>query len=359
MMTPTKLMTLAIVTAVAVGAATISVQSSQATIAQADRGKSFLPDLIGKMNAIDGIVIRNEAATTKLRRDVDHFVDDSGFPVREDAVRNLLTGMSLLTIEERKTDQPKRYKDLELAAPDAEGGGTQVILQSDGTTLADLVVGVRDPSVGGSSGGVFVRRTESPPAYLLRGAVPLPGSRSGWFETELFKLGADKILNAEIKPVQGQPIRLAQSASTNTLVLDNLPPAGSADPAKIQRLANLAAGLSFEDVRKATGALSGAELTTVGADKRRYVVSPVGKFDPENTWVQIKIQPSSMKDVNDAKKESERFDGFEFKLTRHNSEPFGWTLTDVLNQAPPANPAIPGNPANPVGPLPGIPAPVK
>ena len=361
MMTPAKVTVLALVTAAAVAAAVVTVQNSQATRSQADRGKSFLPGFAGQINDVDRIVIRDGEAVTEISRSDGRYVDRSGYPVRVEAVSGLLTGLSMLTIEERKTDQPARFADLELAAPDAEdGAGQQVTVQAGESRLADVIIGSRDATVGGTRGGMFVRRADSPPAYLLRGAVALPGSRSGWFDTALYQLGTDKLLTAEFKPKEGQGIRLSQSASSKTIVLDNLPAGRTADPAKVQRVATLAAGMSFEDVRKAQGEPSGIQLTAVGSNQRRYQITPVGEFDPDNTWVQIRIAAESVKDVAAAKKENEPFDGFEFKLSSYNAEPLAWTLTDLLNKpdaagtAPTATPPVPGLPAIPG--LPGAPA---
>jgi hypothetical protein len=358
MVTPAKVTVLALVTALAVGAAVVTVQNSQATLSQADRGDPFLPGFAGKINDVDRIVIRDGASVTEISRLDGRFVDDSGYPVRTEAVSSLLTGLSMLTIEERKTDQAARFGDLELAAPDAEdGAGQQVVVQAGESRLADVIVGSRDASVGGTRGGMFMRRTDTPPAYLLRGAVALPGSRSGWFDTALYQLGTDKLLTAEFKSAQGQSIRLSQSAASKSVVLDNLPTGRTADPAKVQRLATLAAGMSFEDVRKAQGEPSGIQVTAVGANQRRYEITPVGEFDPDNTWVRIKVAAESIKDVAAAKQEGEPFDGFEFKLSRYNAEPMGWVLTDMLNKpqadgAPAATPA----PGTPMPAMPGVPA---
>lgn len=357
MMTPAKLAGLAFMTALAVGAAVVSVKNSQAILTQADRGETFLPGLAAKINTIDKIEVRQGDAVTRISRTDGKYVDESGFPVRVEAVGNLLTGLSLLTIEERKTDREERYPDLELAAPGSEDGeGQQVMVQAGGDALANVVIGSRDATVGGTRGGIFARRADAPPAYLLRGAVNLPASRSGWFETELYKLADGQLLTAQFDSGDGQPIKLAQSATSKTVVLDNLPAGRSADPAKVQRLATLASGLSFEDVRKASGEPSAIQLTAVGANQRRYVVTPVGEFDPDNAWVRVKVEAQSVKDVAAAKDENAGFDGFEFKLSSYNAEPLAWKLADVLNapQDSSAAPAPAGMPGAMPGAMPGV-----
>ena len=343
MITPAKLFTLAVVTAVAVGAAVFSVQRSSATSSQSERGNDFLPGLIGKANSVDQVVVTDGDIKTVIKKEGDRFVHDSGFPIRSEAVGNLLTSLALLTVEERKTDKPELYPDLELAPPDAEdGNGRQVTVTAGGDVLADLVVGTADFSVGGTRGGVYARSATEPPAYLLRGNVAVPGTAAGWFDTQAYKFDAASILTAQIKPTNGKPVNLAQSGATKTLVLDQPPQGGTADPAKLQQVANLASDLSFENVRKATGKPSGHSLTTVTNNQLRYVVEGIDKLDPENAWVTIKVQPDSLKSTAQANEQNARFEGFEFKISRSNAEIFSWTVGDLLK---PIEQAAPGGPS--------------
>jgi|GEM_PF-1292744 len=339
MITPAKLLTLAVITAVAVGAAVFSVQRSTATSSQSERGNDFLPGLIGKANTADQVVVTDGTVKTIIKKEGDSFVHDSGYPVRGEAVGNLLTSLALLTVEERKTDKPDLYPDLELAPPDAEdGNGRQVTVLAGSEILADLIVGTADFSVGGTRGGVYARNATEPPAYLLRGNVAVPGTAAGWFDTQAYKFDPASILTAQIKPATGLPVRLAQSGTSKTLVLDQLPQGAAADPTKIQRVAALASELSFENVRKASGKPSGHTLTTVTNTQFRYIVQGIDKMDPENAWVTIRVEPDSVKATAKANEANQRFDGFEFKISRSNAEMFAWTVADLLKAPEPAAP---------------------
>lgn len=331
-MTSTKsFLALAGVTALAVALAAVLTVRSDAGGAIAGRGVPLLPDFAAKANGIGRVAVTTGGGTTTLTRAGDGFTDQSGFPARIEAVRELVSGLSTLTVEERKTDRPARYADLDLADPGAaKGAGTKVeLVAADGTSIADVVLGSRDPTVGGSRGGQFVRVEGQPQTYLARGAVTLPATRSGWFETRLVAVPAADITRVTLAPRGGEPILLTREGDALALAA---PPADRApDKAKISQLASLFEGVDFTDVRKAGSAAgNGPTLAAETGAGLRVTLSEVS-----DGWARITAEATSDGAGAAAKAIADKTRGFEFRLAPSVTGPLGWTVQD-LTTAPPS-----------------------
>ncbi|MEZ5729785.1 MAG: hypothetical protein R3E48_18450 [Burkholderiaceae bacterium] len=115
-MTPKGLTMLAIATAAAVAGAALSAGAWQTGNGEESRGERFLPELADQANRIDSIRVRTGGWQVSLAKRGERFVDASGFPARLETIRDLVTGLAGLTIEERKTARPERYAELEVDA---------------------------------------------------------------------------------------------------------------------------------------------------------------------------------------------------------------------------------------------------
>src|SRR5215472_17208403 len=177
------LTTLAVLAAVSVAATAWVLRTSAPTMASDRRGEAVVPSLVAKANDITGLSIRDSIGTLTIERRDNRFVAaDSGYPIKTDAVRDIVASSAELSFQEARTSDPARYGDLGLADPGAKDAGKEVTFRTAGGGLASFVVGNRDTTVGGPTGGVFIRPKGQPQAFLVRGSVQLPtGCRSGWF----------------------------------------------------------------------------------------------------------------------------------------------------------------------------------
>ena len=134
------------------------------------------------------------------------YVSKSGYPLKNGIWENLITSLSLLRIEEKKTNDPKRHAELNLLSPElnnsnleSEGYATKITLtKKDGSTYSSILFGKTDPSVGGLSGGQFTRMPDDNQSYLLKGAIRMPTSKSDWFESLLFTIQNKDFLSASL-----------------------------------------------------------------------------------------------------------------------------------------------------------------
>jgi hypothetical protein len=327
------LTTLAVLAAISVGLTAWVLQTSAPTVASDRRGETIVPSLAAKANDLTGLSIRDGAGTLAIDRRDNRFVaSDSGYPIKTDAVRDVVASSAELSFQEARTSDPARYGDLGLADPGAKDAGKEVTFRTAGGELASFVVGNRDTSVGGPTGGVFVRLKGQPQTFLARGDVRLPVVRSDWF------VGFDlDVKRNEIKKVEltgGGRDGVTASANADKpgeLVLADVPEKRNADTFKVSRLATLVESFTFQDVRKATKPADDARRMVVDAgDGLRLVLTTVG--DITEGWLQIAAEATSDAAKDKAKLIASKVDGYDFRLPSNQAEILGWTITDVTDE---------------------------
>lgn len=331
-MTPKSLIGLAVVTAVAVGAAVYVSGATNAGGAVADRGKTLLPDLVQKSASVAGIAITTGKDTATLNRVGEAFVDASGYPAKIEPVRKLVSSLATLTIDEDKTDKPERYVDLGLADPAADkGAATRVaLLDKEGKPLAVVYAGTKDLSVGGSRGGQYVRLDGAPQTYLVRGSLDLPGGRADWFDARV----------ADIKPADLAKVTLTDRTGASVDFVRNgdkllpaaLPDGKAPDEGKANRVTAFLQGFDFTDVRKETPAsISGTTVLryeTTGGLAVTATAVPAAD-DAGKGWIRVKAEAIDPKAADAAKAINDKAAGYEFKVNTIHTEMFGWTAADL------------------------------
>ena len=123
----------------------------------------------------------------------------------------MITSLSLLRIEELKTNDPSRHSQLNLLLPEQnkskdedEGYGTKITLKKkDGTIFSSILFGMVDRSVGGISGGQFARFPNEDQTYLLKGAIRMPTTKSDWFESLLLSIKKDDVQKINLSNKNG------------------------------------------------------------------------------------------------------------------------------------------------------------
>jgi Domain of unknown function (DUF4340) len=327
------LSTLAVLAAISIVTTAWVLRTGAPTVASDRRGETVVPSLVAKANDITGLSIRDGTGTLAIERRDNRFVAaDSGYPIKTDAVRDIVASSAELIFEESRTADPARYGDLGLADPGAKEAGKEISFRTAGGELASFVVGNRDATVGGPAGGIFIRAKGQPQTFLARGDVRLPAARSDWF------VGVDlDVKRNEIKEVEiTGGGRDGVTASVNPdkpgdLVLANVPEKRSPDTFKVSRLATLVESFTFQDVRKATKPAEDARRMVVDAGEGlRLVFTTLG--DLTEGWVQIAAEATSDAAKDKAKLIASKVDGYDFRLPSNQAEILGWTITDITDE---------------------------
>jgi len=331
------LTTLAVLAAISIAATAWALRSGAPAVASDRRGERVVPTLAEKANDITGISVREGADTLAIERRDNRFVAaDTGYPIKTDAVREVVASSAELAFEESRTADPARYSDLGLADPgakDAKGAGKEITFRTAGGELADLVVGNSDPTVGGAAGGTFIRLKNQPQTFLARGTVRLPsGGRSGWFVPFDLDVKRSEVKKVELAGGGRDGVTATASADKpGVLELADVPEKRTAEDFKVSRLAMLAESFTFQDERKATKAADDARRMIVDAGGGlRLTITSLGNMS--DGWVQVAAEATEEAAKDKAKMITSKVEGYDFRLPSNLAEVLGWTVTDLTNE---------------------------
>jgi hypothetical protein len=327
------LTTLAVLAAVSVAATAWVLRTSAPTMASDRRGETVVPSLVAKANDITGLSIRDSAGTLAIERRDNRFVAaDSGYPIKTDAVRDVVASSAELSFQEARTSDPARYGDLGLADPGSKDSGKEVMFRTAGGELASFVVGNSDATVGGPTGGDFIRLKGQPQTFLARGNVRLPVVRSDWFVSFDLDVKRNEIKKVELTGGGRDGVTASANAEKpGDLVLADVPEKRKPDTFKVSRLATMVDSFTFQDVRKATKPADDARRMVVDAGENlRLVFTAAGNVT--EGWVHIAAEATSDAAKDKAKLIASKVDGYDFRLPSNQAEILGWTITDLTDE---------------------------
>lgn len=328
----TSFLILSGVTALSVLAAAGTYLTGEDAPALAASGERVFPELEGEMGDIARVTIREDGDEMVLERREGRFVDAaSGYPIAQETLRELVGAIALAQIAEARTTDPSRHDDLDLAAPDAaEGAGTEIVLSdAEGDPLAHVIAGARDYTLGGVTGGQYLRRGGEDATWLARARIDTPASRSRWFDNALFETEADQVTAMTLTPQDAAELRLVREEGV-LRIATALPEGRSAKQDAIDRLARLVTSLDFEDVRATRqGATEGARLSADLADGGRITLTALSE-GAENAsgnqrWVRIDVAGEG--EATQALRD--RVGGFDFALRSSDADLLSWTVLDL------------------------------
>jgi len=350
-MKPMSFLILAGVTVVAVLLAILSSRVSDVGDAIADRGAPFIAGLFDRANDVAKITVDQGDETFTFTRTDDGFADASGYPIKPEVARAIISNLALMKIEARKTADPDRHGDLELASPEADNGAGERITLFDASdrVVADVIVGDRNYTVGGTGGGQFVRRADADQTFLVRGAVSTPATRQGLFDTVLRTSGLDDVTRVGLSDGDAERFRITRDGEQ--LTLDTVPEGRTPDTEKLDRVAGVFAPITFTDVRKSAADAQPAGPKLTAETKSGLTISmhavaarptddaatddadDTGDVDGDTQrWVRMTFAANT----DDANAEAEtlatKTSGFEFKLDTMSAETFGWSVADVTTE---------------------------
>jgi len=342
-MNPKHLTTLAALAAIGIATTAWVLRTSAPTVTLDRRGENVVPSLLAKANDITGLSIRDGADMLVIERRDNRFVaSDSGYPVKTDAVGDVVASSAGLTFQEARTSDRARYGDLGLADPGAKDAGKEIAFRTAGGELASFIVGNSDTTVGGPTGGVFIRLKGQPQTFLVRGNVRLPsGGRSGWFVPISFDVKRTEIKKVELTGGGRDGVTLLAStalpglASTGLpgglpgqFVLADVPEKRTPDNLKASLLANVVDSFSFQDVRKATKPAADARRLVVEAGEGLQIVfTTLGELT--EGWVRITAEATNDAAKDKAKLITSKVEGYDFRLPSSDADRLGWTIADL------------------------------
>jgi len=301
-----------------------------------NRGDVFLKNFTNNINDVTVVSIESFDNTLDLIKQDNNYISKSGYPLKIGIWENLITSLSILRIEEKKTKDPKRYSELNLLSPElnksedeSEGYASKITLKKkDGSIYKSILFGKIDPSVGGLSGGQFARIANQDQSYLLKGGIRMPSSRSDWFESLLFTIKNDAFKSAELK--NNKKIFKIENFDKSLKLTFPKFSSFKIDETKLNQVREVINGFYFYDVRKSSGT-NLAEITTLRYETKNGLIlslSSVGDNKGKESWIKIKTSFINPKAKALYKEINTKTSGFEFLANINTSDILLWNNTN-------------------------------
>lgn len=351
-MKPRTVLALAVVTGVMVVAAVIAVLSQrEATTIAADRPLAF-PGLADKVNDVATIKVVSKGKTFTIKRTDKGWglAEKGGYPVSYEKAKTAIVGLSQLKLLESKTSDPERYERLELRDPkDKEAKSRQVILvDASGKVLADGVIGRRNPSLfGETGGGTYLRKTGDKASWLAEGTVEIGETPNNWMIRDIVNLDAEVVKRVSIRQPDGALlVAHKDDKAQKNYTVDNVP---AGRKLKSENEGKEVAGglwrLSLEDVRPASEKplpekRHRSEYTTFDGLKIAVDIAVSG----EDYWGQFsasvddKVGDAKAREASakKAKEINDRVTGWQYRISVGEGERLTMKMKDLLADDKPA-----------------------
>ena len=317
--------------------AVLSINFNSQTYNFSDRDSVFLKNFTKNVNNISLISINSFDNNIDLVKEENSYISTSGYPLKKGIWENLITSLSLLTIEEKKTKDPKRHAELNLLSPElnksdleSEGYATKITLtKKDGSIFSSILFGKTDPSVGGLSGGQFARMPNDNQSFLLKGAIRMPTSKSDWYESLLFTINNKDFLSASLSnktkifkvETEEKILKLSYPKNVNFAV----------DQSKLTDIRETINGFYFYDVRKSKtkNLVYLPSLTFETTSGLVLSLSSVTKDTKGESWIKISAIAKKPAAKKIAEEITNKTKGFEFLANVNTSDILRWNLKNL------------------------------
>ena len=339
-MTQKRFITLMLTSLLLIILATVSINFNSQTYYFDNRGKTFLTNFTKNINDISLISIESFDNTIDLIKEENSYISKSGYPLKNGLWENLITSLSLLRIEEKKTNNPNRHAELNLLLPElnksdleSEGYATKLTLtKKDGSIYSSILFGKTDPSVGGLSGGQFARMPNNNQSYLLKGAIRMPTSRSDWFESLLFTVKNKDFLSASLT----NKTQIFKVESIEELLKLSYPKnlTFKVDKSKLSDIRETINGFYFYDVRKSKINVSNNLPTLTFETKNGLILSlsSVTQDTEEESWITIKANAKKPGAKKLADEITSKTIGYEFLANINTSDILRWNIQNLASK---------------------------
>ena len=336
-MTKKSFLNLTILSFLSIILAAVSINFNSQTYNFSDRDSVFLKNFTKNVNDITLISINSFDNNIDLVKDENSYISTSGYPLKKGIWENLITSLSLLTIEEKKTNDPKRHVELNLLLPElnksdieSEGYATKITLtKKDGSIFSSILFGKTDPSVGGLSGGQFARMPDDNQSFLLKGAIRMPTSKSDWFESLLFTINNKDFLSASLSnktkvfkiETDKKLLKLSYPKNVNFDV----------DQSKLTDIRETINGFYFYDVRKSKtkNLINLPTLTFETTSGLVLSLSSLTKDTKGESWIKISAIAKKPAAKKIAEEITNKTKGFEFLANVNTSDILRWNLKNL------------------------------
>jgi hypothetical protein len=262
--------------------------------------------------------------------------DRGNYPVKTEKLRELLSGLTELKLQEPRTSDPAMYSRLGVEDPAGKGADSTLVrvLDGKGTALAEIVVGHPRTGASGTVEAFYVRRPGDAQSWLATGHLGATTDLVEWLDRGLLNIEAAKITSVTVDR-DGQTLSFARRGDAFDLVAPAEHP--KLDEDMVGSVSHALETLNFMDVRPAPAPgtpLGQSVFTTSGG----LTMILNATRDGDKIWGTFTVTgDGAAKD--EAAKLSAKLTGWAFELPHATESSLLPTLDKLKAAEPPAAPS--------------------
>ena len=330
---------LAAVAVIAVGGAwQFGIRAIPSSAPEAVAGGLVFPGLAAKLGQVARIEIQGKGAVLGIVQANGKWglADRAGFPVQQDKLRELLTGLTELRLSEARTSDPEQYSRLGVEDPSPTGTSNLLrLLDGAGKPIVELIVGHRRVRTQGNvPETIFIRRPGEAQSWMAEGRLPVDSDPQLWFERDIANIAGAKVTAAT---VERGDVRLEFARNGEKFELTAPAEHPKTDDYRVEEVSRALETLTLTDVRPVAeqpGVAIGTAKHTL-ADGT-VITTKVFRADKE-IWIQVAATGTS----DTAKELQARTAGWAYQVGIWKEKAFVPKLADLMERERPAAPAQP------------------
>lgn len=321
---------------VAVGGAMLLTPANQPPPSPAGAALAF-PGLAQRLQAAAKIEATRHDGTLDITRRGETWVlpAKGGYPVRQEKVRELLTGLTELRLTEQRTSNPEMLDRLGLEDPTRAGATSTLlrVLDAQGGVIAELVIGRRRVRTQGNvPESAYVRRPNESQAWLAEGRIPVDGDAQLWLDRDIANLPRERVRRVAVARSGQPPLVLTRAGDADAkLQLAEPADAPPTEETALDEIGRAFEFLTFLDV-KPEAEIPGEALGEARfdlTDNLAIVVRP--RKDGETLWVTLAAEGD-----DEAARLNARWRGWAYQVGQWKEKAFVPLLADLRRQEQPA-----------------------
>jgi hypothetical protein len=309
-------------------------------------GTLVFPELAPKLQQAARVEITHAGQTLVITKGAEKWglADRGGFPVQQDKLRELLTGLTELRLTEPRTADPTQFSKLGVEDPKPATANSNLlrVLDNEGKLIVELIVGHRRVRTQGNvPEDIYVRRPGENQSWLAEGRLPVDADPQLWFDRDIANIDHGKIATVTVH--RGDAV-LEFGRDGDKLVLKSPAEHPKLDDYRVEDVGRSLETLTLTDVKPAAREpgekIGTCDITTTDGVKISVTVFKAGK----DIWAQFAAAGEG-----DAKKDADalqaRVNGWAYQLGSWKEQAFVPTLDDLKASEPEKKPAETAAPA--------------
>ncbi len=216
-------------------------------------GTLVFPGLAAKLQNAERVTIQTKGKTLAIvrRGGIWGLEDRGGYPVQQDRLRELLTGLTELRVTEARTSDPEQYARLGVDDPAKPVTTANLVrvLDGQGKLIAELIVGHRRVRTAGNvPESIYIRRVGEAQSWLAEGRLPVDADPQLWYERDITNIRKDNV--AGVVSTRGDEV-LEFGREGDNLLLTSPAEHPKLDEYRVEDVFRGLEGLTLTDVRPA------------------------------------------------------------------------------------------------------------